>query len=328
MTGPTQREDLPAFRPAWWLRGAHLQTLWGGLLRSPDKVELKRERLELRDGDFLDLDWLAGPTDAPLVVLLHGLAGSSQSPYMRSVLAALERRGMRAVVMHFRGCGGEPNRLPRAYHSGETGDLGEFLEHLATRESTTRLAAMGFSLGGNVLLKHLGEEGAATPLKAAVAVSVPYELAASSERLNRGVSRFYRGWLLRKIRRDVRAKAKVLVDAGIDVQRVLAARSLRELDEHLTAPLHGFDDADDYYARCSSRPFVARIRRATLMVHALNDPFLLPSVVPEPEECGPLVEQMTSRDGGHVGFLGGSVPGCSKSWLDGPPLDWLQAQLD
>ena len=330
LSGDSRSSDsqlLTPFRPAWWLPGAHLQTLWGGLLRSPARVGLERERFELQDGDFLDLDWLDGTKGEPLIVLLHGLAGSAQSPYMRGALAALKKRGLRAVVMHFRGCGGEPNRLARGYHSGETEDLGEFLRALVQREPNTQLGALGFSLGGNVLLKHLGEQGAGSPIGAALAVSVPYELSACSGRLDRGLSRLYRRWLLGKIRRDVLAKEKILMQAGIDVKRVIGAKTLRELDEFLTAPLHGFKSPEDYYQRCSSRQFMPAITKATLLVHAIDDPFLLPRVVPKPDECGPLVEQMISARGGHVGFLQGRFPGRAQSWLDGPPLDWLAAQL-
>ena len=168
-------DATPGFRPAWWLRNPHLQTLWPALLRRPPRVALRRERIELPDGDFLDLDWAAPPGRA-LVLVVHGLEGSSRSGYARGMMAAAVARGWGAVTMNFRGCSGSHNRLDRSYHSGETGDLAHVVERLSREFRGLPIAAVGYSLGGNALLKWLGETGAACPLVAAVAVSVPLRL--------------------------------------------------------------------------------------------------------------------------------------------------------
>ena len=323
---------LRPFVPAAPLAGPHAQTLWSGLLLRPPAVATRPERLELPDGDFLDLAWLDGPRGAPLVVVLHGMQGSIASPYARVVLAGLRERGLRALFVHFRGCGPTPNRLARGYHSGETEDLGTVLEVLRAREPETRLGAIGFSLGGNVLVKHLGETRGATPLTAGVAVSVPFDLAACAEALDHGAARMYRGWLLRKTFPLVRAKRAVLEQAGIDVDGILAARTMRDLDGRLTAPLHGFEDADDYYRRASAGPYLRSVERPCLVVHARDDPFMTPAVAPVAEQVSASVELAVSAHGGHVGFLeaGHGPLGAlrPRSWLGGPPLDWLQHALE
>ncbi len=306
--------EAAAFRAPWWLRSAHLQTLWPALLRSGPHPALERERLELPDGDFLDLDWRARERTAPLVLVLHGLAGSSRSPYARGMLEALAGRGWNAAVMHFRGCSGEPNRLDRSYHSGETGDLDRVIETLARRRYPA-LACVGYSLGANVLLKWLGERGAGAPLAAAAAVSVPFVLACAAERLERGLSRLYRWYLLRDLRRDLRRKFSDR-NAPIDLEAACTARSFRDFDERVTAPLHGFAGAEDYYARSSCRPYLAAIRCPTLIVQAADDPFLEPSAIPGADELPAAVRLEVSRHGGHAGFVTGPLPWRPRYWLE------------
>jgi len=310
------------------LTNPHLQTLWAGLIGRPRLPELRAERLELPDGDFLDLNWLdAAAADAPLVLIFHGLQGSVQSPYVGRSLNALKERGLRALFVHFRSCSGEPNRLARGYHAGETGDIAHVIHTVHEQEPETRLGAMGFSLGGNALLKHLGEVGQDTPINAALAVSVPYDLAACSGRLDRGFSRVYRGWLLGMIFRAVHQKRALLEAAGVDVDKVLASKTLRELDDRLIAPLHDFSDAGDYYAKSSCKPYVQQITCPTLLIQGIDDPFLRPGIVPLEDECGPWVERCFSPKGGHVGFLEGRMPGLAKPYLAGPPIDWLHSKL-
>lgn len=307
------------FRPDPLLPGGHLQTIVAAMLRAAPVVAWRRERLELPDGDFVDLDWHGPPPGAgPLVLLLHGLGGGPESPYIRDQAAGLARAGVPVVLLCFRGCSGEPNRLPRGYHSGETEDVGAVLGHLRDRFPDARLAAVGFSLGGNVLLKYLGEQGEAAPLAAAVAVSVPLELGPCARKLSQGLSRAYRGHLLRKLRAGVRAKAGLLA-GHVDVPAVLAARDFEAFDDRLTAPLHGFASARDYYARCSSRPFLAHIRRPTLVIQAIDDPFMPPSVIPGADELAASVWLERSATGGHVGFLGAG----RRPWLPGRVRGWL-----
>jgi len=317
-----------AFRPAWWLRSGHLQTLWPTLFRRTPRVDVERERLELADGDFIDLDW-AGPPAAPVVVALHGLEGSSASPYARGLLAACLTRGWRAVVAHFRGCSGEPNRLERGYHSGDTADLARVIAHVSATAPEAPVAVVGYSLGGNVLLKWLGEcPGTARPVAAAVAVSVPFELDGVARRLERGASRLYQWHLLRAMRSRTLAKFRDRGAASIDLGRAARARTFREFDDAVTAPLHGFDGVDDYYGRSSSRQFLGGIVTPTLVVHALDDPFTTPQIVPAHGEVGAGVTLEITAGGGHVGFVEGSVPGLHRYWLEGRIPRFLAPHLE
>ncbi len=304
--------DDNAFRPAWWLPGGHLQTLFPTLFRRRRPPPLRRERLELDDGDFLDLDWTR-EREGPLVLLLHGLEGSLNSHYAAGFLAALDSAGRQCVQLYFRGCSGEPNRLPRSYHSGETGDLQRVLDHLAHKYPGRDIHVAGVSLGGNVLLKWLGENPGQQQVRKAMAVSVPFDLANAAARLERGLSCLYQAYLLRKLRRALRAKM-ANVKLPLAPERLAELDSFRQFDDAVTAPLHGFTGVDDYYARASSRPFVARITTPTLIVHALDDPFMTPDAIPD--TCGPGVILETQPSGGHVGFVAGRVPFRPRYWLD------------
>ena len=313
------------FRAPWWLRSAHLQTSFATLFRRGPRVSLERERIELEDGDFVDLDWTRGGR-APVVLILHGLEGSSASPYARGMLAAAEARGWRAAVMHFRGCSGEPNRLPRTYHSGETGDLQAVVDALRARGQLPA-AIIGYSLGGNVLLKWLGEIGADSPLAAAATVSVPYTLASAAERLACGLSRIYQ----RRLIRELRAKVERKFAGGtcpVDLGAARASRTFFEFDDCVTAPLHGFDGVDDYYTRSSSRQYLHRIRTPTLMIHAEDDPFMTPRALPAPEELSPSVRFEVSARGGHVGFVYGALPWRPRYWLEERIPAFLESHFD
>lgn len=288
--------------------------MWPVLFRRRGKPPLRRERLDLPDGDFLDLDWNgADSPGAPLVLLLHGLEGSSASPYAWGLLAAFRNRGWPAVLMHFRGCSGEPNRLTRSYHSGETGDLAHVAAALRRREPDRPMFAAGVSLGGNVLLKWLGEAGPGAPLAGAAAVSVPFDLGRCGERLERGFSRIYRRSLVREMRRSVRAKFARWSESPIDLSGLSRCRTFREFDEQVTAPLHGFEGAEDYYRRSSSGPFIARIRIPTLIVQARDDPFMPKD--PFPSLSSSVLLEAPPR-GGHAGFVSGAIPGRPRYWLD------------
>lgn len=303
-----------AFRPAWWLPGAHLQTLYPSLFRASRPPPLQRERVELPDGDFVDLDW-APRHDGALVLLLHGLEGSIHSHYAGGLLRALDRAGMSAVLMHFRGCSGEPNRKPRSYHSGETGDLDVIVRRLLDDRPTRSLSVVGVSLGGNVLLKWLGEQGTAAPLSRAVAVSVPFLLDDAARRLQSGLSRLYQAYLLRRLRRSVRAKARLL-PPPVALGRLEQLTSFRAFDDAITAPLHGFAGVDDYYRRASSRAYLKDIRVPTLIVHARDDPFMSPAAIPLETELSDAVTLELSAHGGHVGFIAGRWPGRPVYWLE------------
>ena len=292
------------YRAPWWLPGGHAQTLVAALL-PPPRQALVRERWETPDGDFVDVDF-AGPERAGrTLVLFHGLEGGSDSHYARALAASAAARGWRMALPHFRGCSGEPNRLPRAYHSGDSEELHWMLVRLHAAHGT--LHAVGVSLGGNVLLKWLGERGDAARalVRRAVAVSAPLDLAAAGGALDRGFNRrVYTRAFLASLKR--KSLAKLRRHPGLyDARRVAAARTLHEFDDLVTAPLHGFRDADEYWSRASSAPWLAAIRVPTLLLNALNDPFLPASALAAATRSA--ARDMTlefSAAGGHVGFPG------------------------
>lgn len=306
-----QRTARPAagFRPAPGLRNPHVQTLAGKVLRPRTSLPLRRERVITPDGDFVDLDYAGGGNGGPVVVVLHGLEGSARRGYMVSTYRALLSRGLRPVGLNFRGCSGEPNRTIRQYHSGETEDLRLVLGRLRERHDPP-FGLVGYSLGGNVVLKLLGEgDGIEGLVGAAAAVSVPFDLAAGAANLEASLMgrHVYTRYFMRTLRKKMLAKGPLLDDI-CDPVRVRAARTLREFDDAATAPIHGFEDAADYYARSSSGGYVAGIRVPTLVIHALDDPFLPRERVPLPALDGnPAITPLISEHGGHVGFVGGTV---------------------
>lgn len=313
------------FDAPFWLRNAHLQTVWP-LLRQGPLPAYRRRRWDTPDGDFLDLDWIDGDPAQPLVVLFHGLEGSSRSHYARQLMQAVARCHWRGVVVHFRGCSGEPNRLPRAYHSGDAAELNWVLRRLAAPGATdphgqAPLFAVGVSLGGNALLKWLAETGAeaGTVLRSAAAVSAPLDLAAANAELSRWPKRLYARHFLRTLIPKTVAKAQHFPGL-VDLARVTRARTLYEFDDAVTAPLHGFRNAADYYARSSSGPLLSAIVTPTLLVHAADDPFLPAQALPRrfPAAITPLI----SPCGGHVGFVHGMPPG-RIDWLPQRLLHWF-----
>lgn len=302
-----------------------MQTLWPVLFRRPPEPDTHRERLELPDGDFVDLDWTTGDS-GPLVLLLHGLEGSLRSKYARGLLARLQGLGWRGVLLNFRGCSGEPNRHARAYHSGDTADLEFVIDRLRAREPGLRLAAVGFSLGGNVLLKWLGESGARSRLDAAVAVSVPFQLGLTTRNLENGFRRVYQEHLLKRLKRSMARKLDVHPEQ-VDATVLGDVASIWEFDERVTAPLHGFAGADDYYTRSSCRQFLAGIDTPTLILQAHDDSFVPEHVLPEAAELGPKVRMELSRHGGHVGFVSGGWPLRGRYWLEERIPDFLRGFL-
>ncbi len=334
------------------MRGAHAQTIWP-LLRKGILPNYRRERWTTPDQDFIDLDWSDGPargdslppvplpeggdagslrsislddsswggpaTNAPLVVLFHGLEGSSRSHYARRLMHAVAERGWRGVVVHFRGCSGEANLLPRAYHSGDSAEIDWTLRRFRQLHPQTPLYAVGFSLGGNALLKWLGEQGEAarSVVDGAASICPPLDLAAANESLSHGFNLVYARHFLNTL--IPKAVAKLghhpgLYSAGL----VRRARTLYDFDDAVTAPLHGFRGANDYYARCSAKQFLGDIRVPTLLINALNDPFLPLAALPRSQEISPRVCFETPGQGGHVGFVAGRFPG---------QLDWLPQRV-
>ncbi len=271
-------------------------------------MQWQRTRWDTPDGDFIDLDWTTARSEAgaPLIALFHGLEGSSDSHYARALVSYAVRCGWRAVVVHFRGCSGEPNRLPRAYHSGDSGEIDWILRRLRKQHGNASLHAVGVSLGGNALLKWLGEQNdaARSIVQRAAAVSAPVDLMAAGDALERGFNRMvYAENFLATMKR--KALAQLKRHPGLfDVDRVRVALTLREFDDAYTAPLHGFDGVDDYWTRASSKPYLKRITVPTLMINARNDPFLPEAALPVAHELADAVTALFPEDGGHVGFPG------------------------
>lgn len=303
-----------------WLPGGHAQTLAGVALRARvtkhRDVHRRRERIPTADGDFLDLDWFesgdaatrAVSHDRPLVLLLHGLEGSTNSGYVKVLARELAAAGLESVGLNFRSCSGELNRGPRLYHAGETCDVEFVIEELAARRPGRPLAAVGFSIGGNVLLRWMGEAGerATELLAAAAVVSVPFDIEAGACYMEASASRLYLRHLLPSLRAKVAAKRELL-RGRIDVQRALAARTFVEFDDAATSRLYGFKDAHDYYRSASCAPWLGGVRVPTLVVHALDDPFLPASAVPTAAiAANPWLIPAISEHGGHVGFVHGT----------------------
>jgi predicted alpha/beta-fold hydrolase len=290
---------------------------------------VRRERFDTPDGDFVDVDWYGGRPGAPLLLVLHGLEGTIRSHYVGGLFRLAAARGWRAAVVYFRSCSGEVNRLPRFYHSGDTGDFDHVLRALTEREPALRVGAVGISIGGNVLLKWLGEQGETAPksLAGAVAISVPFDLAACARVMDQGLQkRLYTASFMRSFRVKTRAKARAHPGV-IDVESALRAQTFAAYDRAVTAPLHGFKDEVDYWTRASSGPYLARIQRSTLLISALDDPFIPPTSLPDPRALPPAVRAEFVPHGGHVGFVEGR-PWRATSWAERRAVDFLAAVLD
>jgi hypothetical protein len=300
------------YSPAWWIPGGHLQTLWGKLLRRQAIAQTVLERWDTPDGDFLEVHRLHADPGKPRILLLHGLEGTVRSHYAQGLLNEAARRSWGADLLIFRSCGTEPNRTRRFYHSGETSDAAFALERIAREFPASDLAIAGVSLGGNVLLKLLGERGEDLPsrLSAAAAISVPFDLARSSTRINRGFSRFYQRFFMNSLRQKAAEKAGRFPDLA-PLDKIAALRTLEDFDNLITGPLHGFRDAQDYYRRSSSLPYLPRIRLNTLLLSAIDDPMLPPEVLDDVRATAkrnPALHLEFVEEGGHAGFIAGRWP--------------------
>lgn len=315
---------MTPYRAPWWLPGRHLQTLYGALALRRPAPPYRRRRWEIPDGDFIDFDHLDGPADRPLVVLFHGLEGSSQSHYATALMHELRARGWRGVVPHFRGCSGTPNRLPRAYHSGDADEIDRILGELVRNESAPLFVA-GVSLGGNALLKWLAREGADAGgrVRAAAAVCPPLDLVAAGAALRSGFNRVYTREFLRTLKPKALAKLERF-PALFDRTAMSAARDFDAFDDLYTAPTHGYRNVLDYWTRASSKPDLGRIVVPTLVINARNDPFLPAQYLPGKHEASDSVTLEQPDSGGHVGFVSGRFPGHLR-WLPERLLDFFEA---
>jgi hypothetical protein len=312
------------FRAPPWLPGGHAQTIWSALYGRRGVVPpYRRERWATPDGDFVDVDLLDGTAGQPMLVLFHGLEGSSRSHYAIAFAAAARARGWAFAVPHFRGCSGELNLAPRAYHSGDHEEVGWMLARLRERQGAPLLAT-GVSLGGNALLRWAQEMGdsAAATARAVAAISAPVDLAAAGESIGRGLNRLvYTRMFLGTMKPKALAKWKQHPRL-FDRERLVAARTLYEFDDVFTAPVHGFAGVNDYWTRASSKPQLARIRIPALVLNATNDPFVPAASLPRPHEAGRCVTLWQPAHGGHGGFAGGRFPGHLKAMPEAV-LDWL-----
>jgi hypothetical protein len=302
--------------------------LWA-VVRRRSLTGVTRERLVTPDGDFVDLDWLPGRPGAPVLLVLHGLEGTGRSHYVAGLFEHARARGWRAAVLWFRSCSGELNRLARFYHSGDTGDLDWFLRGLTEREPGVRVGAVGISIGGNVLLKWLGEQGDAAPkeLRAAVAISVPFDLVQCARVMDQGFQKaVYTASFMRSF--HVKTRAKALAYPGfVDLDAALKARTFAAYDRAVTAPLHGFADEVDYWTRASSGPYLGRIRRPTLLINAVDDPFIPERSLPDTATLPECVQAEFVRHGGHVGFVEGA-PWRTRSWAERRAVEYLASILE
>ncbi len=313
------------FKPAWWLNSPHLQTLWSSLFRAKNSLIITNERIELNDGDFIDLGW-AGFGAGPRVLILHGLNGNLDSHYVNGMLAAITSKGWRGIVMHFRGCSGIPNRLARSYHSGETGDLQTIVNMLIKRESESPLFVIGYSLGGNVLLKALGENVLNNNVQAAVAVSVPFELNRTADHLCNGFSKIYQWRLVNELKRSHRKKFLNVVDP-LKIKNLASLRTFWQFDNAITAPLHGFKNAAEYYSKSSSRQYLNQITTPTLILHSRDDPFTPLDSIPSKAEVSKFVDLELTDQGGHVGFVSGNYPWQPQYWLENRILNYFDNRI-
>jgi predicted alpha/beta-fold hydrolase len=317
------------FIPARFCGNTHWQTMWPTFLTRRKKAPFTyRERLYLQDGDFIDLEWHAEnftEKNTPIILLFHGVTGNLSAPYIKYMMPVLAKQGYRSVMMYYRGYSGEHNRLNSVSHAGQTDDIGVIINELYQREPNTVLVAIGFSQGANMLLKYLGEVSNHSPLRCAVAVSPPFELRSMSSRIRRGMGSFYQWFLLRQIKAFYRQKFEYR-RSFFEPKSIESIQSFWELDDRITAPLHGFKSAIDYYRKSSCIHFLKTIGVHTLIIHAMDDPIMTEEIIPKEHQLSPVVTLELSKKGGHLGFVEGSIfrP---RFFLAKRIPDYIRAQL-
>jgi uncharacterized protein len=309
------------FQPPWWIRNNHVQSCFSSVFRPRCHHEILWEQLDLPDDDFIDLCWAGNPGN-PIVVLLHGLEGSLHSHYIQLMFDALTLAGWHVVLMHFRTCSGRMNRLSRFYHASDDGDFAYLLQVLGCRFPQTKICAVGFSLGGNVLMHHLAYHPD-SPITAAVAVSVPFELDKCADT----IPTLYKWPLLRTMKMKSIQKVNLGLEMPARIEEIKEVANFRSFDNLLTAPLHGFRDADDYYHSSSLRPLLRSVKHPTLLIQAEDDPLVPPDSIPQQSEFSDSIEFELSHWGGHVGFINGVLPWRMERWFQIRILDFLQKSV-
>jgi len=309
------------------MQGPHSQTALPAFFRPTPFVDWQLEHLETPDEDFITIGHY-GPDDGPVLAMLHGLGGCLESTYMCATAKRMAARGWHCIGIQQRGAGRIPNRLARSYNHGSSDDIAWVLGQIAARYPDRNHAAVGWSLGGNVLLKTLGELGSNAPVDAAVAVSVPFRIAPCVEHMQTGTAKLYQAYLLKGLKAALRRKhGPVSLPPDADIDKALAAKSFRAFDNAYTAPCNDYADADDYYARASCGQYLRRIKVPTRIIHALDDPMMVPSIVPEPDTLPANIELDIYERGGHVGFVGRGDSGLPRMWLEHIIGHWLEARL-
>ena len=294
------------FIPAKYAASSHIQTMWPTfIMRRHPSLKTKRERFELDDGDFIDLEWY-GQQTGPIVILLHGVTGNINSPYIKYLMPIFAQHGWRSVMMYYRGYSGEHNRLDIITHAGKTDDLAALIKMLKKRYLETPISVIGFSQGANMLLKYLGEKQVNSGLNCAVAVSPPFQLRTIANRIRHGISRFYQWYLLRDIRAFYKKKFQYR-PAPFAIESINSYRSFWQFDDKVTAPLNGFASAVDYYRQASCGQYLNAITTPTLLLHAKDDPFMLPNIIPSEEQLSKSTTLELSNHGGHLGFVSGTI---------------------
>ncbi len=315
--------DDGRFEASWWLPGGHGQTLWPVLTRRVP-LDVRSERLELPDGDFVRLDWV--DSGGPTVIVLPGLQGDLGSAYVRGLLRACQALGWRGVLLNYRGRV-EPNRLRHSYHCGMTCDLDYLVHHLAEREPQSPIGVVGFSVGANICLKWLGEcgqRGQSLPVAAAVGVSAPFNLGAVAKKIERGFSRIYQWYLLRSLRRDVARKMEALGDDwGLTRDELRRLNTFFKFDDRISGPWNGFSGAEDYYAKTRTDVLLKHVAVPTLILNANNDPLVQPHLIPHQRDISDKVTLEITEGGGHLGFVSGRWPWSPRFWLDTRIPDFL-----
>ncbi|PCI70921.1 MAG: hydrolase [Piscirickettsiaceae bacterium] len=323
-----------SFVPAWWLSNTHVQTLWPSLFRKPIELARQRQRFETPDNDFFDVDWY-GNGDKGIVMLVHGLTGSSSSHYILGMQQALAEQGYTTAALNCRACSGEPNLKAGSYHAGFTQDIHQLYQAIHAKHPDTLIYSVGFSLGGNSMLKWLAEQAEHLDIQAAVAVSVPYKLANCADRVDQGFSKVYRYHLISEMKSKLANKLAFFeahaMQLEVDKLKALGditwIKSFWEFDHHVVAKLHGFKDVHDYYQQCSSIGYLKNINIPTLLIHAEDDPFTFPSVLPTKNELSESIQLLTTPNGGHVGFIDVSAQGKQSFWLEHVISSYIKSGL-
>lgn len=303
--------EQQSFQPPWWLRNKHVQSIYANIIKPRSTVDLNWEEVTLSDGDFVDLAWAGpAPLNAPVLILLHGMEGSAYSHYIQEMLDLFIQYDWRVCVMHFRSCSGRLNRYPKFYNAEYTGDFKEVVDHIAAKFPHCPIFGMGFSLGGNVLARYLAKNND-SPLSAGIAVSMPFELAKSADYL----VPFYQHVLLRSLKRKIEAKLELGHDMPVDAKGLKEITTLRRFDSVITTPMYDYASVDDYYETASSRKLLKQIAHPTLILHAMDDPFVPPNSVPTENELSDSITFEFSQHGGHMGFIKGGLPWKPSYWF-------------